>query len=585
MRDDEAAPATDDDTPLPDPFEAELVAYLDGELDAADARRVEARLATDPAARAKATALKKTYDLLDYLPQTEPSADFTTRTLLKLSGAGVQPQPSQAPRPILPQSTAAHGIPSLSIPVLLSNGTRLLASRPPRRAWRAVGVVVAVLAFASAGYLITSVLHPRLSPTPPRDNSLDNLLISDRGLIERLPLYAAADDFGFVQELAKRDYFGDDPTVSLEGSVKAPVVEPEPVSAPLFDALTKAYQSLPPARQQAIRELDKQLNSQDASIRDRLIRVLEAYAVWLNTLPEAERRGVQAADTPLVRLRRIRDIREAQWLNSLPPAQQARLTGLGEMERGELIQQWKDDEARRRDLWAFARQHATALNTNRQPWPFDTEAGRRDVPEFIRVAFRTDDPRRCRLSPMDLTQYRDALESAQKSNEWAWYGKAVYELTRKYETLPEPGVGEPITSYAQLGPAGTMFFQRGRAQKATASYVGKWPEFARAVSDYVANGEKSEKLPPLPPLGPARGADFAEPVREFWLKELSPVLTQAEHGRLRALEHKWPDYPREFIRLARQHDLSVPGVTLPGSPRKWEATYGSVRTPGPLIRP
>ena len=35
-----------------DPFEAELVAYLDGELDPAAAGRVEARLATDPAARA-----------------------------------------------------------------------------------------------------------------------------------------------------------------------------------------------------------------------------------------------------------------------------------------------------------------------------------------------------------------------------------------------------------------------------------------------------------------------------------------------------------------------------------------------------
>jgi anti-sigma factor RsiW len=46
-----------EDGPAPDPFEAELVAYLDGELDAAAARRVEAKLASDPAARARADEL------------------------------------------------------------------------------------------------------------------------------------------------------------------------------------------------------------------------------------------------------------------------------------------------------------------------------------------------------------------------------------------------------------------------------------------------------------------------------------------------------------------------------------------------
>ena len=38
-------------------FSAKLSAYLDGELDAAAAREVEARLATDPAAQAELDAL------------------------------------------------------------------------------------------------------------------------------------------------------------------------------------------------------------------------------------------------------------------------------------------------------------------------------------------------------------------------------------------------------------------------------------------------------------------------------------------------------------------------------------------------
>ncbi|MFO0826275.1 MAG: hypothetical protein U0792_24685 [Gemmataceae bacterium] len=81
---DEPLPPDEDTAPPADPFEAELVAYLDGELEPLAARKVENRLATDPAARDKAAALKKTYDLLDYLPKPEPSPTFTSRTLERL---------------------------------------------------------------------------------------------------------------------------------------------------------------------------------------------------------------------------------------------------------------------------------------------------------------------------------------------------------------------------------------------------------------------------------------------------------------------------------------------------------------------
>src|SRR5687768_6060753 len=74
------------DEAAPDP-DAELIAYLDGELDGPEAQEVEARLTLDPAARTRADAYKKTYDLLDYLPRPEPSPDFATRTLTRLQPA------------------------------------------------------------------------------------------------------------------------------------------------------------------------------------------------------------------------------------------------------------------------------------------------------------------------------------------------------------------------------------------------------------------------------------------------------------------------------------------------------------------
>src|ERR1700676_3083783 len=64
---------------------ADLVAFLDGELKGEAARALETKLSLDPTARAEAEALKRTWDLLDYLPKPEPSPSFTKRTLEKLA--------------------------------------------------------------------------------------------------------------------------------------------------------------------------------------------------------------------------------------------------------------------------------------------------------------------------------------------------------------------------------------------------------------------------------------------------------------------------------------------------------------------
>ena len=58
-----------------------LTAYLDGELDEVAEQAIEARLSQEPALRAELDALKQAWGLLDYLPGTVPSNDFTHRTL------------------------------------------------------------------------------------------------------------------------------------------------------------------------------------------------------------------------------------------------------------------------------------------------------------------------------------------------------------------------------------------------------------------------------------------------------------------------------------------------------------------------
>ena len=64
---------------------ADLVAYLDGELSGEAARAMEAKISLNPAIRAEADALRRTWELLDFLPRPQPSLRFTHRTMERLS--------------------------------------------------------------------------------------------------------------------------------------------------------------------------------------------------------------------------------------------------------------------------------------------------------------------------------------------------------------------------------------------------------------------------------------------------------------------------------------------------------------------
>jgi anti-sigma factor RsiW len=165
---------------LSDNERANLVAYLDGELNEAAARAVESQLSLDPAVRAEAEALRKTWDLLEYLPRPEPSADFTQRTLDRVS---------------VLQSTRA--------------------AAPGRwRPWASAGGWAAVvLAAASLGYVGGSWLAHHGPATSNGKVEIDPQLVRDLRLIENFPLYEHVDDMDFLKGLATPndpDLFGDD---------------------------------------------------------------------------------------------------------------------------------------------------------------------------------------------------------------------------------------------------------------------------------------------------------------------------------------------------------------------------------------
>ena len=148
---------------------ATLVAYLDGELDEESVRQVEARISQDPAVRAEVESMKRTWELLDYLPRVEPSPTFTARTVSMVTG----------------EQRAA------------------LLARQRRRRWLyGTGWAAAVLIAALAGYAGVTYLTPR-EPT-------DEELARDLRVVENRRLYEQVDSLDFLKRLDQPDLFGDD---------------------------------------------------------------------------------------------------------------------------------------------------------------------------------------------------------------------------------------------------------------------------------------------------------------------------------------------------------------------------------------
>jgi hypothetical protein len=173
---------------LSDKDRADLVAYLDGELDEAAARAIETKLNRDPRVRAEAIALRKAWELLDFLPRAEPSANFTHQTLERLT---VQRQPAGARKDGWPWWAIGLG-------------------------WAAAVLVAAAAGFLGANYL-TGSNEPRSQITDKPENPFDRMseeqiqgsLVQNLRILENKKLYDTVDDLEFVRKLDDPDLFGE----------------------------------------------------------------------------------------------------------------------------------------------------------------------------------------------------------------------------------------------------------------------------------------------------------------------------------------------------------------------------------------
>ena len=69
------------------------------------------------------------------------------------------------------------------------------------------------------------------------------------------------------------------------------------------------YWALPASKRERLRLLDEELHQLDEKTQKRLWKALERYSIWLEQLPEKERKEIETASDAQERLHRIKEIR------------------------------------------------------------------------------------------------------------------------------------------------------------------------------------------------------------------------------------------------------------------------------------
>lgn len=150
----------------PTELDAELVAYLDGELDPAESRRIEELLAKDDQARARLRKLERAWDALDDLPRTTVDESFTRSTVEMIA------------------VKAEQDVDELEHDVMRRRGRWLLG-------------IGGTAAAALIGFAIVQYAWP----DPNRR------LVEDLPVLEHLDEYSQVQDIDFLRQLAKEKLF------------------------------------------------------------------------------------------------------------------------------------------------------------------------------------------------------------------------------------------------------------------------------------------------------------------------------------------------------------------------------------------
>jgi hypothetical protein len=330
-----------------------------------------------------------------------------------------------------------------------------------------------------------------------------------------------------------------------------------------------------PGRQQQLRKLHADFQALDQDDQARLTRVMQTYNAWLAKLPDADRKWVLDAPTGAARLEVVRELREREWVESLPrPYREEYAKAEGDARRLK-VQEWRAEEAERREEWAVAQRTWGEFSPGKVPAVFAGE-GRAQVDLFVANL-------KPNLSEPERKALDDARSAADEFGNYFWYVFEVARLSHLHPILPGrvgpkdfASLDESVKEY--LVKHDPQHFKRngnqivfvGDERKEFRRAQGRWPEFALELADYC---QKNKLTLPVP-LGDCRKSQMPTDVVSV-IDRLERDLKRTDQGKadLKALEEaqgKWPDYPKMVIDLARKHKVAVPGWMLPGPQQMWD---------------
>ncbi len=297
------------------------------------------------------------------------------------------------------------------------------------------------------------------------------------------------------------------------------------------------FLALSPERQQALRQLDRDLQEEDSATSARLLRVLDRYVDWLHQLPEEDRRAVLNASSDIERLQQIKQIRNREWVLRQPKSVQDELRHLQPADQASRIVQVRQREEAFRTQWDLALVYwEQSAKFRNQPEKFSD-----DVRFFIKET----------LEP--LLSVDEKRQLAELKDQWPLFEIKLVELADKHPLRVKlPGPIGPKT-YKQLPEPVRKAFPGLERALGPKALEGRWPEYAEAVTAFA---NRKREIPVQ--LGVCRPAEFAEPIRIFIEKNLKPSLKSAEKAALQKEEGFWPAYPESAPAPCQTSQLNDP---------------------------
>ena len=316
----------------------------------------------------------------------------------------------------------------------------------------------------------------------------------------------------------------------------------------------RAFQALAPERQEKIRQFDRALHEEDSETRTHLWDVLERYVAWVDRLPEADQTRLDAAHDPAEKLAIVRELRQQEWMDRLPAAERNELSAMPAPLRAKRVVALREQERKQRQAWAdwagSLKKHTNFNSRSYKPVRFA------EFPESVRQFMDK------RLKPMLSEEENEQLTKAQ--GKWPLYAQTVLALSDRHPVLPPLPTGK-IERFSQLPKEAKEFLlKRKKVRGILNKNNGEWPQFALAAAELMKRDKHA------PPLGASRPSEFPAEVQAFLTsKEAVQGLTEEDKTKLRDAEGRWPEYPLLLLKLARRHNLIVPGMSLPGPPDLW----------------